>query len=1060
MKQNLLLCVLLAGMLMLAACGGSSVPQSIDTPAGTDQAAGIEATLPDPAALQIDTGRDLSVAGPGWYSINLQYRNFGGNEQGVTDDLPAIDIAGAGGNGYSVFGVHGFDGDCYPTSLRSDVIDVVGEYYMMYTNYIDGRWMTAGPFTDSVTYEYPEVSQYSDPEILASARHNHYVAILVPDGSSLRLNMLQLGVDGGNEGPFPVVAIAENSNESIISIQWLHSPSFNEPDFAGYSVERAPFPIGEFVTISEENTFDSVFEDPEPGVNEPFMYRVRCWDTAGNNAVSMTIVAIRNVGDMALPTCVVDMPKGPLYGPVEVTFDLSGSYDNDGDVITDYYFDFGSGLGEVSQPDPVLTTTLQPGCYMISFAAKAGGFTGSTLRMLKIYPQWEESSQLVTEGTPLAPRYWLPRSFYDEASEKVVFLFADAATPSLVSMTVDKDGNVDRHDSPQILDGPVVAICEPVFVDGQWLFTIADSDNLIVCGWQDNVIDTNFLANLGVDAGFACMVTDGNGTAWILYYDGIAPYEIKILSINNPGSTLLVTGLVSAGEIDAEWNEDAEAIDLLYSGNTKTEWLRWSPVIGPIGNFVLSGADSEFIDVEQDPATGRPTALFSDGPNVRFADLNPDDATWTAPLPVDPIDPDWPYTKLLYRNGNSYCFVGDNPGDAKLYRRNGANWDVINTADYPGGGYFISMAYNPDLPGFMVMDTASDYATRITQMQEDDSEQQLYISKGWDRNGLELSAISSNSEIHLIHKPLFNYIHWTSPDGDTWTETSDAGVGFGGKIVVDENGEIYTGIANLGVSKLNHWVDPAWVPEDNHSISPNTAPLVYGQGGVMLFGNFDNLAVPAEFNYKVNLTPTQTTFPNDNDVLGGAFAGSNGSNYRIMVLFGASDITDADVGILSTSTGVIDKIFEPGFNRFDDEWTFGRSYEGANFRNAFASTREVFYFSYGPNNTYARMDRNLFGEWDVHEYGIIFQPELLYESRNCVSAMTAWGNTAVGIGSGVMGDVGFFEWSDFGNWEELPVPSGMDNGSLHELVVGPDGRWHIIYRDFVNDDLRIISTVE
>ena len=64
MKQNLLLCVLLAGMLMLAACGGSSVPQSIDTPAGTDQAAGIEATLPDPAALQIDTGRDLSV-GPG-----------------------------------------------------------------------------------------------------------------------------------------------------------------------------------------------------------------------------------------------------------------------------------------------------------------------------------------------------------------------------------------------------------------------------------------------------------------------------------------------------------------------------------------------------------------------------------------------------------------------------------------------------------------------------------------------------------------------------------------------------------------------------------------------------------------------------------------------------------------------------------------------------------------------------------------------------------------------------------------------------------------------------------
>ena len=54
----------------------------------------------------------------------------------------------------------------------------------------------------------------------------------------------------------------------------------------------------------------------------------------------------------------------------------------------------------------------------------------------------------------------------------------------------------------------------------------------------------------------------------------------------------------------------------------------------------------------------------------------------------------------------------------------------------------------------------------------------------------------------------------------------------------------------------------------------------------------------------------------------------------------------------------------------------------------------------------------------------------------------------------------FFEWSNFGDWEQLPLPQGMHDDSLHELVIGPDGRWHIIYRDYVNDDLRIISTVE
>ncbi|MCB1186048.1 hypothetical protein KDL29_02680 [bacterium] len=1061
MKQNLLLCVLLAGMLMLVACGGSSsLPQSIDTPAGTDQATGIEATLPDSASLQIDAQRDLSVAGPGWYTLDLQYRNFGGNEQGVSDDLPAIDIAGAGGNGYSVFGVHGFDGDSYPTSLRADVSEAVGEYYLLHTSYADGRWISAGPFTESVTYEYPELSQYSDPEILSSARHNHFVAILVPDGSSLQLDMLQLGVDGGSEGPKPVLEVGENSNEGMISIQWIHSQSFNEPDFAGYSVERAPFPVGDFVTITGENTFAADFNDPEPGIGEPHMYRVRCWDTAGNNAVSMNVVAVRVLGDIAGPVCVVDMPRGPLYGPVEVTFDLSASYDNDGDAITDYYFDFGLGLGEISQPDPVLTTTLQPGCYFIDFSVKAGGFPGSTKRMLKVYPQWEPASQLLDAGTPLGPRYWQPRSFYDQVSEKVVFLFSDAATPSLVSLTVDKDGNVDRSDMPLVYDTTLLYLSEPVFVDGNWLFTLGYPSNFHVCSWQDNKVTPNYLTQHSADSPFTCTVTDGNGNTWILFHDKSIGYDITVLDPVSYTETVIQPGLVAAGSMDAEWNEAAEAIDIVYSGNLKTEWLRWSPVIGPMGSFVLSGADSDYIEVEQDPANGRPTALFADGPSVRFADLNDDDATWTAPLPVDPIDPDWPVTKLLYRDGNAYSYVGDNPGKAKLYRRNGASWDAINTADYPDGGFNAGMAYNPDLPGFTVIDTALDFSCRITQMQEDDSEQQLYISEGWTRNGLDMSAVSSGSEIHLLQKPADNYIHWTSPDGDTWTERSDAGLGIGGKIVADGNGEIYTGISNLGSSVLRHWVDPAWVPEDMHAINPGIAPLVYGQGDVMLFGGYNSLVIPAEFSYKVGLDPIQTAFPVGSGIWGGAFAGYDAMNYSTMVLFGGVDISDARIGILDPGTGVVDEIFEPLFNRFDDDWTVGRSYEGASFRNSFMGLSEAFYFSYGPNTTYARVEGNPFSGWDVHEFGFLYSVVEVFESRNCVSAMTAWGNTAVGIGSGVMGDVGFFEWSNFGDWEALPLPQDMQYGSLHELVTGPDGRWHIIYRDYVNDDLRIISTVE
>ncbi|MCB1217456.1 hypothetical protein KDL44_08680 [bacterium] len=1063
MNKMYLACLALLALVCVSCGGGSAALDNSrqPTPAQPMDVDQLSSGLPSFEDLAGDSSRDLSIAGPGWYTLDLEYRNFGGAEQGVSEDLPAIDIAGSGSNGFCVFGVHGFDGDGYPTSLRADVSNVVGEYYLLHTNYVDGRWISAGPFTESVTHEYPEVSEYTDPEILASARHNHYVAILVPDGSSLQLDMLQLGVAGGSEGPFQVLTVVNTSNEDLVSIQWMHSASFNEPDFAGYSVERAPFPVGEFTNVSTENTFEAAFNDPQPALDEKYMYRVRSWDTAGNSAVSMAVLGWRQLGYLSPPVCVVDMPRGPLNGPVEVSFDLSGSYDNDGDAVTDYYFDFGPGIGEITQPDPVYTTTLQPGCYFINFAVKAGGFNGSTSRMLKVYPQWEQASQLIDAGTPLTLRYGQPRSFFDSASGKVVFLFSDAATPSIVSLAVDSAGNVDRFDLPVVFDEPVALLSEPVFVDGQWLFTLAYQDQYIICGWHDNEITPNYLIQgPSTDSYKTCMVTDGNGNIWVLYHDFNVGYDITVRDMQTLTDTVIVPGLIADGSMDAEWNADAGAIDLVYSGSGATGWLRWSPVIGPMGSDVLSGADSEFIDVEQDPATGRPTALFSDGPSVRFADLNDDDATWTAPLPVDPVDPDWAPTRLLYRDGNSYCYVGDNPGAAKLYRRNGAAWDAINTADFADGGFASSMAYNPAVPGFTVIDTALDFATRITQMQEDGSEQEYYISDGWARSGLDMSAVSSGTDIHLLHRPLFSYTHWTSPDGDSWTETTNAGAADRGQIVVDENGEIYSGIAGGGTSVLQHWVDPLWVMEDTHTLSIDSEPLVYGQGNVMLFGNFDKLAVPSEFNYKEGLDPTKTSTPAVADIWGGAFAGIDAGSYSIMVLFGGADIEDSSIGILHPGNNTISEVYSSSFNRFADDWTVGRHYEGSSYMHAFAGSRDAFYVSYGPNNTYARLQRTPFNDWEVHNFGFSVSVIEIYERRNCVSAMTARGNTAVGIGSGALGDVGFFEWSNFGNWESLPVPEGMENGSLHELVTGPDGRWHIIYRDYVNDDLRIISTIE
>src|SRR5690606_15395205 len=204
MKRVVCAFMLLAGMTIFAACGSSGgVDSSLDAAPAAVPAPAPQLLngLPDSSELTDEAARSASIAGPGWYTLDLAYRSFGSSESGVAEDASALDISGAGSVAYCVLGVHGFDGDSYPTGPRADVSDVSGEYFLAHTNFLTGRWETAGPFTESTMHEYPEVSEASDPQLLTSGYSNHFVAIIVPDGSSLQLDLLQLGVHGGSEGP-------------------------------------------------------------------------------------------------------------------------------------------------------------------------------------------------------------------------------------------------------------------------------------------------------------------------------------------------------------------------------------------------------------------------------------------------------------------------------------------------------------------------------------------------------------------------------------------------------------------------------------------------------------------------------------------------------------------------------------------------------------------------------------------------------------------------------------------------------------------------------------------
>ena len=81
------------------------------------------------------------------------------------------------------------------------------------------------------------------------------------------------------------------------------------------------------------------------------------------------------------------------------------------------------------------------------------------------------------------------------------------------------------------------------------------------------------------------------------------------------------------------------------------------------------------------------------------------------------------------------------------------------------------------------------------------------------------------------------------------------------------------------------------------------------------------------------------------------------------------------------------------------------------------------------------------------------------ENRRSVSAGYAWGGSAVGLIASYDGEDVWFEWDNFGDWEDLPVPTGLEHASQPELIVGRDGRWHIVYRHLFTGQIHCLSSL-
>ncbi|MCB1186044.1 hypothetical protein KDL29_02660 [bacterium] len=95
---------------------------------------------------------------------------------------------------------------------------------------------------------------------------------------------------------------------------------------------------------------------------------------------------------------------------------------------------------------------------------------------------------------------------------------------------------------------------------------------------------------------------------------------------------------------------------------------------------------------------------------------------------------------------------------------------------------------------------------------------------------------------------------------------------------------------------------------------------------------------------------------------------------------------------------------------------------------------------------------------DDDTYNIAVLPLESSDIRRTVSATYAHGSAGLGLVSDNNGEDVYLEWDILGEFERLETPDfGWSN--MHEIVVGPDGRWHIFYHDQATDSIMMWSTV-
>jgi hypothetical protein len=488
-----------------------------------------------------------------------------------------------------------------------------------------------------------------------------------------------------------------------------------------------------------------------------------------------------------------------------------------------------------------------------------------------------------------------------------------------------------------------------------------------------------------------------------------------------------------------------------------------------VDSAVLSPVESTFIDLEHSPA-GNPVVLFKPITTGKYThrEVVPGGLI-SPPLEVDPANSNFTPADLVYSDTTAYCYFASVPGQARLYEYDGlGTWTARNIVSFSSdSAYLVGLVPLPGSEDLIVADRAGDRNVYLAQLAPGDVDTTLWTLPPYEGNNYSLHSAAGADGLHAVWyaSSLAGYRHYVSPDGgDTWNDAPAYPTAFAVDLGQTSDGEVYLA-AFSGEDRLLYWDGGAWVLQQSVPGEPGHYPaLLSDRSSAMMSWVVYREASHDLLFYRGNQANpfTSTAFtPSIEPVWASAAAGWSGE--WAVSLAGGTEANDSSIGFYSMGGSPFRMLTgPPAYAHFytADEAVRGRTLAGAHFItygyvDGFASWMTP----PGEGNA-LRCDYRAFMEPTLEELELkhVNKPGIGDDFRCTASSAVAFTNTAVGLISSLNGGRYYFEWMSNGAWEELPLPPRMEYMSMPELVVDHGGRWHIIYRNWMTDEILCRST--